>query len=217
VKQLYVSNCEGDDVIAYLCDGPLRQEEKIILSTDKDMYQLMNDKTRIYNLYTKKLMSYHDIVDQYLITASNFGIAKAICGDVSDNISGIKGVGFKTLAKHIDVLRTHEDLSLKDVFSYCYSHRDISKVCNKIIESKEIVERNWALIHLDVSSLSASQAKKIEYQINQPAPIGNKIDLMKELIKEGINNFDVSHVFSSLTLARAMAENEKKDLDDKNI
>ena len=214
VRQLYVPDCEGDDVIAYLSKGPLLNKEKIIVSTDKDMYQLMDDKTRIYNLYTKKLMTYHDITEQFMITASNFGVAKAIAGDVSDNIPGVKGVGFKTLAKNIDILRTHEDLLVSDVISYCSARREDSKFYKKIFESKDIIERNWALINLDVTSLTASQAKIINSALDTSIPEGNKIDLMRLLMDEGVNNFDVNQLFSSFSQARRIAKLEAEDIDD---
>lgn len=36
VCQVYVSDCEGDDIIAYLCRGPFRKDLKVIASSDKD-------------------------------------------------------------------------------------------------------------------------------------------------------------------------------------
>lgn len=211
VKQLYVPDTEGDDVIAYLCKGPLLSEKKIIVSSDKDMYQLLDDNTRIYNLYSKTLLSENDIAEQFLITASNFGVAKAIAGDVSDNIPGVKGVGFKTLAKKIDILRTHDDLLIEDVISFCDARRDDSKFYEKISKSRDVIERNWALIHLDVNALSLQQTKTINSLLVNPAPRGSKIDLMRLLVEEGINDFDMGKLFSSLSMARATSLSELEE------
>ena len=99
--QIYVSDCEGDDIIAQLCTGSFRNKDKIIVSSDKDMYQLLDDTTRIYSLHKKKIITAKEIFEEFRITTHNFAIAKAICGDAGDNVPGVKGIGFKKVASKI--------------------------------------------------------------------------------------------------------------------
>lgn len=50
VIQLMIEDIEADDVIAYICRMPsLKEDVKIIVSMDKDFYQLCDDKTMIFS------------------------------------------------------------------------------------------------------------------------------------------------------------------------
>ena len=127
----------------------------------------------------------------------NFAHAKALCGDQSDNIPGVKGMGFKTAVKKIPMLATHEDIILQDVFNYCKAHRDESTVLQTVVDSIEQVKLNWRLVYLGSSSLNQDQSQRIDSALSAPTPPAEKLSIMKLLIKEGVDNFDVeSYVFS---------------------
>lgn len=194
VCQLYVPDCEGDDVIAYLCRGRFKDQNKIIASSDKDYYQLMDDKTQIYNLHRKMIITQQTVLDEYRVYSHNFALAKSICGDQSDNIPGVPGVGYKTLLKHVPFLGLEQQVILEDIFSYCETHRD-NKVCKKILDYKNDLIRNWRLIYLDDNSLSFEQSKKIDYTIDNFKSTLDKIKFLKLLAKEGVNNFDSTWFF----------------------
>lgn len=191
VCNLYVNDCEGDDVVAYLSRCVFPNVLKVIASSDKDMYQLLDDKTRVYNLHKKNFVTTNDIIEQFRVTAGNFAMAKALCGDPSDNIPGIKGLGFKTVAKLFPFLCLEEEIILDDVFKYCHTHLDESSIFKKVIDQEDDIRRNWRLVYLDGGMLSQHQAAVIDQQIANYHPKINKMQLVKSIIKEGINEFDV--------------------------
>lgn len=195
VCQIYASDCEGDDIIAHLCCGPLKNEQKVIVSSDKDLYQLLNNDTRMYSLHKKITLCKEDILEEFRITADNFALAKALCGDPGDNVPGVKGLGFKTVAKLFPFLSTTNNVLLQDVFDYSYSHIDESKVYKKIVEAKDDVKRNWKLMYLDGSMLSANQISSIDHTLSTFKPKVNKMGLLKILLKEGINDFHIDDFF----------------------
>lgn len=195
VCQLYVSDCEGDDVIAYLARGPLKGIPKIIVSSDKDMYQLLDDTTKIYSLHKKTYVTIPDVVEEFRVQPNNFAIAKALCGDVSDNIPGIKGLGFKTVAKSLPFLSLEEDVLLEDVIKYCHSHSEESVVFRRIVEQQEDIKRNWRLVYLDGGMLSQHQSSKVDHLINTFRPTMDRMGLIRCLVREGINDFDVEDFF----------------------
>ena len=198
VCQVYVSDCEGDDIIAYLCRGPFRDATKTIVSSDKDMYQLLDDKTNIYSLHKKIVLSQDDVFEEYRIRTRNFAIAKALCGDPGDNVPGIKGLGFKTVAKKLPFLGGDEQILIEDVVSFCQAHLRESAVYKRIVESQADIERNWKLVHLDGSMLSATQISKLQHTLDTFVPRSSRMDLLKQLIKEGIQDFDVEEFFYSM-------------------
>lgn len=195
VCQVYVSDCEGDDIVAFLCKGPFRLDEKVIVSSDKDMYQLLDVKTRIYSLHKKQVVTKDDIFEEYRIKTHNFAVAKAICGDPGDNVPGIKGLGFKTVAKKLPFLGGDDEITIQEVLSFCQTHSSESSVYKKIIESEDELMRNWKLVHLDGSMMSATQISKVQHTIDTFVPRKNKVGLLKSLIKEGIGDFDVEELF----------------------
>jgi len=195
VCQLYVSDCEGDDVIAYLSRGPFRSVSKVIASSDKDMYQLLDENTKIYSLHKKTYVLTSNVVEDFRIQPKNFAIAKALCGDPTDNIPGVKGLGFKTVAKNLPFLSLEGDVLLEDVFKYCHSHEEDSVIYRRIIESQTEIQRNWKLVYLDGSMLSGHQSSKVDNLVNTFTPRIDRIGLIRNLVREGINDFDVEDFF----------------------
>jgi len=195
VCQVYASDCEGDDIIAFMCNGPFRDRSKVIVSSDKDLYQLLNDNTKLYSLHKKRIVDALEIFDEYRIKTKHFALAKALCGDPGDNIDGIKGLGFKTAAKKIPLLGSDEELLLDDVISYCQVRIDESSVYKRIVQEKEILQRNWKLVYLDGSMLSATQVSKVQHAVDTFIPRTNRISLIRLLIKEGVTDFDVEGFF----------------------
>ena len=115
IKQMYVSDCEADDVIGYLAKYHLKDNDIIIASSDKDFYQLVSDRVKIYSPTKKKIIGKEDILKEFNIHPINFVTARTFVGDSSDNISGIKGIGLKTMAKRFQKLRNEEFLSHDDI------------------------------------------------------------------------------------------------------
>jgi 5'-3' exonuclease len=200
VCQVYVPNCEGDDVIAFLAKRKFAAAKKLIVSSDKDFYQLLDDSIEIYNLHKKIIIKKEDVIKEYKITPQNFALAKAFCGDVSDNIPGIDGIGFKTLVKRIPLFGSERDVLIDEVIDYCTVNQKKSGVYSKVLESIDLIKRNWQLVYLDSTMISASQISKIEFIVDNYKPSANKVEFMKLLIEEGITTFDVESLFYAFLL-----------------
>ena len=86
---------EADDVIAYTC-GLERYKgwQKVIISNDKDFYQLCDDETVVYRPTGDQLMNKKRIIEEFGVHPTGMALARAIVGDASDNLQGIKGAGW---------------------------------------------------------------------------------------------------------------------------
>lgn len=195
VCQIYASDCEGDDVVAYLCRGPLRNEEKVIVSSDKDMYQLLDDKTRQYSLHRKCYVTQDSVLEEFRVASHNFAIAKALCGDAGDNVPGVKGIGWTKVAKLFPFLGTEEDVLLQSVIDYCQAHKKKSVLYRRILENESAVRRNWKLVYLDGGMLAPNQADRVDHAISTFEPTIDRMGLMRCLHKEGIGEFDLEGFF----------------------
>jgi DNA polymerase-1 len=100
IRQINVEKNEADDLIAYYCQIS-ENEQKTIFSGDKDLLQLISDKVSVYYPKTKQTYRNGDkvMLEYYYFPHQNIRTYKILSGDKSDNISGISGLGEKTLIK----------------------------------------------------------------------------------------------------------------------
>ena len=164
---------------------------KILVSSDKDFYQLLeNPSIEIYDPGKKILISAEKILAEHNIAPRNFCLARTMVGDVSDNIPGVNGVGLKTAAKRYPQLAdTSMDLQVEDIMRISQEKLDEKskiKVYSDVLNSKSILERNWDLMYLDSSALSASQMQKIDFTLDTFKPNMNKLGLIRTMIDAGV-------------------------------
>jgi len=111
IYQIYVENTECDDIIAYLATSKLKSlpEKKVILSGDKDFYQLLVDPNiEIYDPLKKFFISKKYIQEKFGVLVENICLLRAMIGDESDSIKGIEGIGEKTAVKLFPELSKEE-------------------------------------------------------------------------------------------------------------
>jgi len=210
VCQIYVPDCEGDDVIAYLCRGPMRSLRKVIVSADKDMYQLLDDDTSIYSLHRKTFVTSTDVLSEFGIRTHNFALAKCVAGDPGDNVPGVDGIGFKTVAKKFPLLASDEVVLLSDFVAYAAARREEGAVYRKVFEAKTDLERNWQLVHLDGSVLSADQSRRVDYVVDTFKPSVDRMGLVKALMKEGVVDFDAEGFYYDISCVQVNRDAPEK-------
>lgn len=97
-----VDNYEADDVMASFAvreKGPIR-----VVTGDRDLFQLVDDKRDVAIVYLAKGISQHDLVDRkyvaqkYGIPGDRYALFAMIRGDASDGLPGIRGIGEKGAA-----------------------------------------------------------------------------------------------------------------------
>jgi DNA polymerase-1 len=206
--QIYVPDCEADDIIAYLSNYYFKDTKKVIVSADKDFYQLLSNNTVIYSPTWKRYVNKNTVLDKFGIHPNNFCLAKAIVGDKSDNIEGVKGVGFKFLSKYFPEFKEEKDLYLSDVIKECNEkiNNDTKiKKYGKIILKKDIIKRNIKLMILDTGCLTNEQIKKVKFSIEHKEKTKDKLGTIRLLLKNGINNFNVDRLFLA---TRIMGDNK---------
>ena len=76
------------------------------------------------------------------------------------------------------------------------------KIFGEICQSEDKIKMNWKLIYLDTSSLSSKQIDQIHNEVDTFMPRRNKIELLRKLIREGIQTLDVDRFFLSLSCVK---------------
>ena len=199
VCQVYVPDTECDDVIGYLVKEKFSKHnaKKIIVSNDKDFYQLLDDPmVEIYDPATKNIVNGPKVKEKFGISARNYCLAKTLAGDPSDNIEGVPGVGFKTIAKRFPSLSSEEDdvtigSLLEQAQEGLTAHKRPPRVYSDVAQSEKLLRRNWSLMYLNSSTMSASQISKVNYIVDEHEPMMDKLQLIKIAMEAGIStNFD---------------------------
>ena len=100
IRQQEFDDVEGDDIVAYYVKNRRKNEKIVIMSADKDMTQFISEDVAIWNPRLDRLVKAEDSVSVLGITHENIVLEKMLCGDASDNIKGVKGLGEKTLVNY---------------------------------------------------------------------------------------------------------------------
>ena len=204
VRQVYVSDCEADDIIAYLAKYKFADKRCVIVSSDKDYYQLLSNRIIQWSPGQKDFVTMKDVSKKFGMFPENFLVARCFCGDGSDSLPGIKGAGFKTLLKRFpelaepDFISVNEILKLSEERGSTKSGQKI-KLFQNINENPDVPLRNWKLMHLGTINLAADQIQKVEGIVDTFENSGNKIKLMRTLMREGLSTFDADSFFMSLS------------------
>ena len=107
---------EADDIMAYITTNILKEDEQaVIMSTDKDFLQLVDDKTIVWSPTKKKMYNKNRVKEEFGIESKNLLLYRVLDGDTSDNIPGVYGCGIKTLVKRFPEITEDTKLSVDDL------------------------------------------------------------------------------------------------------
>jgi DNA polymerase-1 len=199
--QVYVPDCEADDVIGYISRYRVGANRLTIASSDRDFYQLLSDRVQIFSIGSKRIVTDQTLLSDMSISAQNFCLAKCVVGDDSDNIPGVKGVGFKTLAKRLPRFAGTDDYSIDDLVSDCRSAGSKVKSLAAAASSEDLIRRNWRLCYLDVANIAGTQIEKVNGILDAYEPVRNKLGAKRILAAEGLPAAGIDSLFFSLNYA----------------
>ena len=198
IKSVFVDGLEGDDIIAYLANSYYKDYKRVILSNDKDFFQLLDNRTIIYRTIKREYVTRKYVLSKFNILPENFALANSLKGDVSDNIKGVKGMGYKNIVKFFPLLG-EEELTINDLEKYAQDYEKKSIVLERFLDNIDAIKTNYRVIRLDNSLISLSQIKKIEYSLNKELRY-DKMELLRQFAQDGITklHYNWSNVFAYL-------------------
>lgn len=174
---------EADDIqgtVATMAHSASEQTEAYILTGDRDLLQLIDDKISVLLVKTNDTvcMKTEQFVDTYGILPSQFVDMKALMGDSSDNIPGVAGVGEKTAANLIKAFST-----LDGIYENIES-KEISKgVREKLIRDKDNAYLSRRLAKITVEAPIEKSLEELRYS----GP--DKKELYKKFVELELNSF----------------------------
>lgn len=222
---------EADDILGSLANKfSSKKVEAVILSGDKDMLQLATDDIKIRLVKTVKSNSdiypYHakDVEKEYNMTPTEFIDLKAIMGDPSDNIPGIKGVGKITandlIAKYksIDNIYKHLDEIKKPSVVKAFTEGKEDAVLFKVLVTiVKDVEIDTTLSDLRLEDLFNADAFKVieKYELKSlykkfgKAKSVSKSNKASDSMLEGFTSIDNNIDFGNKSNEKYEDDNKK--------
>lgn len=177
IRQLEDEIVESDDFIAYFCNNKKPNETITIITTDRDLCQLINDDVRIYMCDLRTYITKENFSTHFKYNLENAALIKILCGDNSDSIKGVKRLGQDTLLKFFPEIKK-EKITIEQV---------INK--SKLLQNERIENKTKPLIIFDniVNGVTDGiQGDKL-YEINNFL-VNLKNPLLTEQAIENIND-----------------------------
>lgn len=145
IKYYEIDNYEADDIIGTFSEYCNKDDNYVgtIISSDKDLLQLISDEVSIKLLKMKDYIRYdrQSFILDYGIEPKRVVDLKALMGDASDNIPGVKGIGEKTALK-----------LLKDYGSLDEIYKHLDDIGGKLKEKLETDKEN-AYMSYDLATI----------------------------------------------------------------
>jgi 5'-3' exonuclease len=204
--QLLLPSVEADDIISFVKDAScLKGWQKIIVSSDKDFFQLVDSETILYRPIQKQLLNEKDILENHKIHPQNMALARAIVGDKSDNLPGIAGIGLTTVANRFPFLSDEESHTIDEVLKHCQNANSAAKAYTNIIEGEDIIRQNYKMMQLYAPSISVQGKTYLRETIKNCEITFNKTEIKKMMIQDGFGEFnwiDLYQIFNRISVEK---------------
>ncbi|MFL1780665.1 DNA polymerase I [Candidatus Hepatincolaceae symbiont of Richtersius coronifer] len=149
---------EADDLIATYAKLAVEKGLEVeIISSDKDLMQLLSDEKKVYmfDAFKKRKITEKDVLEKFGVLPKHVIAVQALMGDNSDNVPGVKGIGPKTASALINQFHTLENLyaNLEDIPKQTLKdklqdNKDLAFLSEKLVTLKNNVPINMSIEEL---------------------------------------------------------------------
>lgn len=202
-----MENIEADDIIGTLAKSS-KTTKNLILSGDRDLLQLIDTNTEVlltkHGTTSTKSMTLESLKEEMHITPSQVVDLKALMGDNSDNIPGVKGVGPKTAQDLIEAYGTLENV---------YKHIDELKgsLKEKLIKDKEMAFLSYTLakIKTDVELDFKLENLKLHYPFD--------VSIKEDFKRFGFGMFLKRNIYAEVKEVEEKSQSKNIEIDSLEI
>lgn len=211
IRQIWVRGVEADDLISWFSSYLIKEKnlDVVISTTDKDMWQLIDgNKVKVYDPIGKRVIDELMVVNEFGVPPKRIPDYKALVGDKSDNIDGVKGIGKKTaldlINKYGELVNILNQDNHKELMKYkrtaviMDSMEDIS-TAHRLTTLSEYTSMRWFMNdkeRLDLSEMIGKNTSKNDLGVRVmsekfgdiPMVKGKILPLSSEMLS-GINTF----------------------------
>lgn len=200
IPALELEGYEADDLIAAYAKAAKEQGKKVVIvSSDKDLMQLVGDNVRMLDPMKNKWISEPEVIEKFGVAPNKVVDVQSLAGDSVDNIPGVPGIGIKTAAQLIN------------------EYGSLDELLERANEIKQPKRREKLIEHADNARLSRELVK-----LDENAPLPVSLDELKthDPDKPELMAFLQKHAFNSIikrlggeTVSKPSAKVDKPAID----
>ncbi len=191
LRQIEVDEIEADDLISAYVQRHADNEDIFLYTNDRDLSQLLEYGIKIIFSNINEVVTSENFFFHFGYHYQNVATLKIICGDQSDNISGIKGIREKTIIKYFPDVQVRY-VSVREI---CKNAIEINKqrlkekkqplkVLNEIINNIDVLKINYKLISLKEPLLNNEAINELD-QLEMPlSPTGRGSKNLYKMMKK---------------------------------
>ncbi|MGO5358836.1 DNA polymerase I [Anaerofustis sp. LCP19S3_F7] len=198
IISLKVDNYEADDIIGSVSEiADSKGIDTVVITGDRDSFQLVSEHTKI--LYSKRGISDIEVIDEayimdkYSLTPKQMIDLKALMGDKSDNIPGVKGVGEKTALGLLEKYKTLEGV-----------YENIDEVKGKLKE-KLINDKDNAFLSKELGSIVVDM--DVDINLEEECDFNFKNEKFITIL----SSLDLKSIMKKLGVENNLDKEEKND------
>jgi len=146
ISTLEMDGYEADDLIGTIAKRLESEADVIIITGDKDILQLVNDRIQVYDPMKEKKLGVEEVIQRFGVRPEQVVDVMGLAGDATDNIPGVPGIGEKTAIQLIkaygsikNLLAHVEEIPQKRLKENLKTYEDLARL-----------SRQLATIHIDV-------------------------------------------------------------------
>jgi DNA polymerase-1 len=166
-----IDKVEADDIISYTAQQYSTAGKQItIVSSDKDFLQIVNNNIQVYSPIEKKIYGVKEVEEKIGTIPKNYLMVKALTGDDSDNLSGIKGLGIKTILSQFPEVKSNPEYTLENIYKICEEKLKTRKIFANIIYDWDRVKLNYELMNIQQPRVSEQEIETVREKVAKPIP-----------------------------------------------
>ena len=184
IATLEMDGYEADDLIGTIAKRLESEADVIIITGDKDILQLVNDRIQVYDPMKGKKLGVQEVIQRFGVRPEQVVDVMGLAGDATDNIPGVPGIGEKTAIQliktygSIENLLAHvEEIPQKRLKENLKTHGELARLSRQLATIHTDVPISNRLNDFSLSSPDLKSLKEIfrELEFNK---------LLKELLEK---------------------------------
>ena len=221
---------EADDIIATITKSISREDLKIYIVTgDKDIMQLVDDNTFVYNPGNKFsgpiVYDSNKVKEKWGVPPSKICDLLSIMGDGSDNIPGAKGIGPKTACKLIkqfnsveNILSSSNEISNIRIKGLIEDQIEDIRLSNKLVQLDMNVPIKVDIDSMLINNIDFSEISSDLIGFEMPTLLDSlKIDTGDQILDSSIQSFDTVTSKYHLITTKTQLDELKNDISKQSI
>jgi DNA polymerase-1 len=199
IAALEIDGYEADDIIGTIAKGVESEVDVVIITGDKDILQLVNERIEVYDTMKEKRFRTEEVIERFGVRPEQVVEVMGLAGDAIDNIPGVPGIGEKTAIELIKTFGSIENL---------LAH--LGQVPKKKLREKlemhgeqARLSRQLAILHTDVP---------IQYQLKDFVLSSPDLKGLREIFKE----LEFNKLLKELPEEKALDQTDYRLITDRN-